>query len=391
VLKPRPRHKTAMALGISVILLSACASAAPSPSITPSPSTSASTGPAASSVSAVGSSTPNPSVASGSPVAAAKPGASAFSNTPAGPKVRIRLGATSVPTLALQVAADAKLYEKNGMNPDAQPFTGAASALIAAVVSNEIDIGQVGTEGVLGAIAHGAPLVFVGALMPEMYGIEMAGPDIKQVTDLKGKTILISGFGNAEHFKTRKAIALGGLDPDKDVTYRSIQEPGLAGRLAAVTSGQAAALQANPPDDLVAEKAGLHALVDLSQLHVPYPGSSLFVTKSYLAAHRATVLQFLRATTEAIALVQKDPAQGASSVLKWTKSDDRVAAQHSVDWFKSSAPKLPAMTLDGLKNVQDVVAAQDPEASKLDLATILDTSLTDELQKSGFVDQVNAH
>ena len=91
----------------------------------------------------------------------------------------------------------------------------------------------------------------------------MVTPDIKTVTDLKGKKIGLS-FGGSTFAGTKALLELYKMNPDKDVQYVSI--PGSQPKIAAMQQGIIQAALLAPPADYVAVKAGFKRLVNLADL-----------------------------------------------------------------------------------------------------------------------------
>jgi NitT/TauT family transport system substrate-binding protein len=99
----------------------------------------------------------------------------------------------------LWVARDRGFFAKYGVNADTI-FVRGAPTLVAAMQSNEIDVGYTGGTAVVGAVANGADLKVLSAFTNRVTYDLMVKPGIKRPEDLRGKIWTLT------------------LDPDRTVT-----------------------------------------------------------------------------------------------------------------------------------------------------------------------------
>lgn len=283
------------------------------------------------------------------------------------------------------IARDANIFPKYGLDVDVQLLQ--STLMVPAMLNKEMDIAGTSAEAIVSAHAKGAPLEIVGAMIPQALGYLVVTSDIKKVEDLKGKTVVITGFGNVSEFALRRILAKYNLELGKDVQVRGVGTQ--SAEIAALVSGGAKGFMAYPPDDVLAKRAdpGVHPIFDVLDLKEPYVQASIFTRKDYLQANRATMTKFLQAVSEAISYEKKNHDYAMQTFMKYAKLDDKEAANRAVDFYGSTAPPIPAVSPDGVKNVMSVVSATTPEAANLDPKAVIDTSITDELTKSGFADQ----
>ena len=86
----------------------------------------------------------------------------------------------------LWVARDRGFFAKYGVNADTF-FVRGAPTLVAAMQSNEIDVGYTGGTAVVGAVANGADLKVLSAFTNRVTYDLMVKPAIKRPEDLRGK------------------------------------------------------------------------------------------------------------------------------------------------------------------------------------------------------------
>jgi NitT/TauT family transport system substrate-binding protein len=300
-------------------------------------------------------------------------------------RIRFRYPVNTGAWLPFMIAKESRIYEKYGLDVDVGMVRGTEQ--VPAVLSGESDIGGNSAETVTSAMAGGAPLVAFGAMIPHAQGFLTVTPDVKQVEDLRGSVVVVTGFGNVGEFGLRRIFALHGMDLDRDATVQQVGDT--PAEIAALQTRQAKAFMAYPPDDVVAERTdpGLHTIFNLNEQNIPYVQATLFTRRDFVTSNRDGLLRFMQGTVEAIAYMKRDRAFAVQTFKKYTQLDD-AAAGRAVEWYADTIQEVPAINVEGLKTVIGVVAQRVPNAANLDPASMVDTSITDELTRSGFADQV---
>src|SRR5919204_6949551 len=108
------------------------------------------------------------------------------------------------------------IFKERGLDVDMQSINGGAQTS-AALLANQIQIGQFGGSEALSAVAAGADLVVVANMAPVYPYILYAQKNIKTIQDLKGKRVGVSNKGGSSDIATRASLTANGLDPDTDV------------------------------------------------------------------------------------------------------------------------------------------------------------------------------
>ncbi len=374
---PRLSH---LLLGLGA-LLSACGGTAAAPS---------SAAPAGGSSSAPAAATSKPAApasAAAPASSAAKPEGSAAAKPASGnlTKLRFRYPVQTGAWVPFMVARDANIFPRYGLDVDVEILQ--STLMVPAMLNKEMDIAGTSAETIISADAKGSSFNIIGAMIPKALGFLMVSGDINKVEDLKGQTVVVNGFGNVAEFAMRRIMAKSNLELGKDVQIRSVQQT--PAQIAALVAGTAKGFMAYPPDDVLAKRADpkIHPIYDVLDLDLPYVQASIFTTKQYLDANRPVVTKFMQALSEAVALEKKDKDFAIKSFMKYAKLDDREAADRAVTFYGGIAPPVLAVSAEGVQNVMEVVKATDPDSAKLDPKTVVDTSITDELTKSGFANQ----
>jgi ABC-type nitrate/sulfonate/bicarbonate transport system substrate-binding protein len=176
------------------------------------------------------------------------------------------------------------------------------------------------------------------------------------------------------------------MDLDRDASVQQVGDT--PAEIAALKTRQAKAFMAYPPDEIVAERTdpGLHTIFNLDDQNIPYVQATLFTRRDFLTNNRDAVLRFMQGTVEAIAYMKRDRTFAVQTFIKYTQLDE-AAAERAVEWYADTIQEVPAINVDGLKTVIGVVAQRVPNAANLDPTSYLDTSITDELSRTGFADQ----
>lgn len=217
----------------------------------------------------------------------------------------------------------------------------------------------------------------------------IARPEIKRAADLKGKTLAVGGFGAANHMALLVALEKLGVNP-KEVTI--IQVGGAAAQMASLAKGLIQGLMFNEPQATIAiKKFGMQSLIDLMESKSPFPQNCFIVKRNFLDANRDKVTSFMKAIVEAVYLLKKDRALALSLIRKYIRvSEEEAAIGYDYYLAKHSEGILDLPDRRGLQFVIEETAKTNPNAAGQtpESLKLLDSSVLDELKKSGFVERV---
>src|SRR4029453_7417676 len=172
--------------------------------------------------------------------------------------IRIAYSSVNPHALLVSMAEKRGLYAKYGLSSTIVYVSG-GSTVIQAIVSGDIDLGQLtGAPGVT-ANLRGADIVYI-AMSDDRRGYQLVTRrEVKNAADLKGKRIGISRFGSSSEFGARVLMKRAGIDP-KDVSILQIGNE--AERLAALKSGNIDGSVFNAPFGSEAKKFNLNIVAD---------------------------------------------------------------------------------------------------------------------------------
>jgi NitT/TauT family transport system substrate-binding protein len=307
-------------------------------------------------------------------------------------KVDVSLGDVSINKVPQLVAADQGIYAKHGLDVHQTISAGAAKVAAASgVMVPESYVAQPGGERAPIEVGGGSPMIYgfvnnnrgsarIIVLTQEAEAMDhiIAKPTLSGIPDLKGKRLGFSGAGSVTHFSALNLARQLGWKIDQDITL-------VAGSatLDALKQDKVDAILTSAMVIARAPAAGFKDIGNLSSYKIPMAGSGIMVDKAYLAAHRDTVLRFLKADIEATALMQRDRKVFNAALAKWFGITD-AKTQDGMFAYVTKFEKKPYPSVDGVKRI---FATYDSPAMRSHTPEeFYDSSLVAELDKSGFLD-----
>jgi NitT/TauT family transport system substrate-binding protein len=212
----------------------------------------------------------------------------------------------------------------------------------------------------------------------------MARPEIKQAADLKGKKAGITTFGSTSDQMVRLALKHFGLEPNKDVAL--LPMGGQPEAFAAMQGGSVQVVPMSYPLYLSAIKLGMRELITFSDLGFEDVNGSVITTRSYLAQQRDTAMRFLRSFVRGMHRYRTDKEFSKRVLAKYGKITDDELLEGTWQEYAPHLVKVPRPSLKAIQifidaNYKDKIPALKPES-------FVDTSLVDQLERSGFIDSV---
>lgn len=204
---------------------------------------------------------------------------------------------------------------------------------------------------------------------------------IKSAEDLKGKKVAISRFGSASDVTTRMVVRFWKLDPEKDLAF--IQSGNTPTRIAALVSGQIDAALVSP-DSLhkVLASGCCRVFADLSEIPLDYARFGIVMPVAYIKSQRETARKFLEAYIEGIHVFKTRP-EIALEALKEDGLTDPQTAKWVYDRISKSLREVPSPDPKGIQAAIDSIGT--PKARGAQAKDYIDSSLLDEIQKSGYI------
>jgi NitT/TauT family transport system substrate-binding protein len=283
------------------------------------------------------------------------------------------------------VAQEAGLFKKYDLDVPLVFVTPGAPA-VAAILSGDSEMAVIGAAGITRPWVQGnKDPVFVGGIKSLLTHSFVAKPDIKRPEHLKGKRIGVSRIGSNPHYFAVQALRHYGID-SREVSY--IQTGGAPETLAALVAQGIDSAVLTVPTDAQALKLGYHYVIYGPDLKIAYAATT-FVTRRSIMAKRGPVIdRFMRAMAEAAKIVHSDKEYTFKVLQKYLRIDDRklLEASYNVE-IKALEPRL-AMKPEGFQSTLDEIAPQEPRAKSVKPQEMIDTRYLDEMEKSGFFEQI---
>lgn len=287
----------------------------------------------------------------------------------------------------LYAAQDMGLFRKYGLDVNLS-YTAGAAQVIQTMMAGENQIATAGGSGVVDADFAGADLVAVAGMvnMPAFYIVVQ--PEIKSIQELRGRPVGITRFGSSTDFTMRYILRKAGLDPDKDVPLLQLGgQPELA---AAMETRRIFAAPMTPPALQKALKAGARIQIPPKTIGLSFPHVGIVVRKTYLAARRQTVKNFIAGYSEGVAMLHKDKEGSKKAIARFLKTDDAESLEASWQFGIDVIERIPNLDPEMFKLVLGERARTRPEASKAKPEQFFDDSLVRELDKEGFFKKIYA-
>ena len=296
--------------------------------------------------------------------------------------LKVPFAALSPNYAPLWIAEQGGFFKKYGL--DVQPiYISSGSVIIPAVLSGQVDLANMGSGPPLTAWARGAELVTVGVGSTRQLHVVMTGPTIKKPEELKGKKIGSDRYGSLSDLILREALRYNNLAPDRDVAL--IQTGGLPERLGALKVGAVDGAILTGDTAFQAEKLGFHSVIDLSQLPIQYPGSTIVVSKGFLQNRRDIVKRFMRGWIEGIKTTKTDKEFTVRVLQKYLKTNDQEILAKTFEVYKSVHERIPYPDPKVMGIALKQLSATVPQAGQLKVEEFIDRSIIAELESEGFI------
>ena len=301
-------------------------------------------------------------------------------------KLRVGLGSSPVPPLpnsVIWLAKDLGFYQREGLDIELIEFQGTPLA-IAAMISGDIDVGNVSTSEVIRMTATKTQtLRAIHSPDARLYFLIAARDDIKSVQALQGKTFAVARLGSVDHTQSMLTLKALGVNP-ASLTVVAMGVPStraqalVAGRVDATTMsvGTWVTIQKEP---------GVKVLVD----HNAYFDNATVVEKVNAATAKVIedkpeqLRRFSAAIVKASRFFADNQEAWVTAVTKRRAKLDRKDAMNLWNSFKASWAVNGLMNLDTYRKTADFYyqTAAFEKVPKIEVGEWTDTRFLDEVIK----------
>ena len=304
-------------------------------------------------------------------------------------KIEVGLGDVSLNKLMFVVAAEAGIYQKNGLEV-AQFITPSAAEVVRRsgvqvppefVRNNPGDINIGGGSPMMVGMTTNAAAVdrVILATTDTISRFRVVGrPDIARPADLKGKRWGYSSYGALSHLSAVVFAKRMGWNPDRDISLI-----GNAMSIDVLKRGRVDVIVGDEVAWTSALAAGYKVIVDLNRYRIPMAGSGVNAAKDWLGKNREAAARFVKSTIDAIALLKTDRAAAYAAMAKWYGIKDEHQAKDIYDQVEKLAAK-PYPFVEGIKKVMETYSCHEMRGHKPE--DFYDASFIRALDKSGYID-----
>jgi NitT/TauT family transport system substrate-binding protein len=282
------------------------------------------------------------------------------------------------------VTSDTGIWKKHGLDVQLIYLRG-GSRSVSALIGGSVDFVLGSDLGITTALLQGAALTRVGVTTNTTGYSVVTQPNIKNIRDLRGKILGITPGRDAAYARLVKILRENGMDANKEVTFLTIGDGGPAGRVAALSNGVIHASMFTPPSDLIAERLGMKILAKIDVANV---GGGLNTTTAYLQKNRPVLVRFLKGYMEGIHYLKTHREESLKIFSKYVRNPDRDIMANLYEEISTRVEPGLRPQPEAVRALLDLVAQDYPQAQRLTEKDNWDLSLIDEIQKSGFLDQL---
>jgi ABC-type nitrate/sulfonate/bicarbonate transport system substrate-binding protein len=277
-----------------------------------------------------------------------------------------------------------KLWDKYGVNVKAIYFN-SGGVMTQAMAGGNINVSDSDVPAMLNLSVSGVmDLKTISVTFNRLEHIFVVRKNIARPEDLRGKRVAVSRIGSASDIVTRMVIRQWKIDPEKEITV--LQSGNTPTRMTALVAGHVDVALISP--DNIAKILGTgccRVLVDLSELPLDYARFGGTVPTSMIRTQRDALRGYLLATIEGIYLFKTRPKL-VYSIFAEEGIKEPAVQKDLHDRLARSLREYPVPEANGIQGALDSLT--HPNARTTKPASLMDTSIIEEIKKSGFIDKL---
>lgn len=272
------------------------------------------------------------------------------------------------------------LFKKNGLDVELLHIPSSSRA-IQAILAGEIAISFMDGSNAAQANLKGANLALVAGATNRMVFSLMAKPEIKSVSDLRGKKIGITRIGSSTHTSALYALSQAGLKPSDYQILPLVEVPNIFTALAA---GQIDAGVVSPPTNSRARKAGFKELVNLAKEGPEYVSVAVGTSRTYMNANEDTVRRIVRSYADGVYMFKSNKAAALRMIENQLRVKDIDIQEDTYNQFRQYLEYPPYVTRKAMEAVVAELGDKDLAAKAAKPDDFIDMRFVAELEKEGF-------
>jgi len=281
------------------------------------------------------------------------------------------------------IAEEKGYFKKRDL--DSKIVTFSRSNDINALVSGDIQFDQTSPDKVIHSALGGFPVKMVMATTRGLNLALVVHPSIKSSADLKGKSVAITSFSGLPYTGLLLCLKELGLTREQVVP---LNIGGKAARFEALVNNKVPAAILDPPYTTMAAKEGFKLIVDLTPLDVPYLCNIVAVSEKSLREEPRMISKFVEALSEGI-LFYRNNANKEENIrilakyLRVPLDKNRAMVEEGYETYRDMLLKKPYADPSAMKILLDVIAESNPKAKNVNLASLIDSSFVERLDREG--------
>jgi ABC-type nitrate/sulfonate/bicarbonate transport system substrate-binding protein len=302
-------------------------------------------------------------------------------------RARVSQSAVNTRSAILWIAQGQGLFSKHGLEVETI-YLRSSNLQMAALATGEVQISNSGGAPVLSTVAGGQELKIVATPTSQLpYDLVMK-PEIREAKELRRKRLGVTNIGGTTWMAAILVLEHLGLEKERDnIELNAIGNQTILAQ--ALEAGNIDATILDPFLSRRLKQMGFR-VIELNDSNIPFVSTSVVVNAAYLREHRDTVERFLRAWLEALAFIAspRNKSVVIKTLIHYMKLSDSTVAEEGYQDLLVGFEKKPYPTIEGLRNVQRMMALMNPKVTKINVEDLVDGSLIRKLDKSGFIDNL---
>jgi ABC-type nitrate/sulfonate/bicarbonate transport system substrate-binding protein len=250
--------------------------------------------------------------------------------------------------LPIRVAMAKGYFKDEGLAVEPIFIRGGPAAM-AALISGDADFGSIGgAQAVIRARARGSDISIIGSISNYIDYLVIGSKGTKNVAELKGKTIGITGAGAFSEFAMRLFFKKSNLDPDKDVILRAVGNTTM--RAAALEKGLITAAPFSPQDAVRLIDEGFPLIANMSE-SLAIPENMFIARDEVLEKYPETSKRFLKALVLGIHLTKKNKKEAIQAGYAAGLKGDSDTVNKAYDLYVAGFTSDLAIAVDGIQRI----------------------------------------
>jgi NitT/TauT family transport system substrate-binding protein len=287
-------------------------------------------------------------------------------------KVTLSYSAVSMTWFPVKVAVEKGFYRVEGLDPQLIQMNGNVATV--ALANGHIDF-SLNISPVLNGAMQGLGTKLVAALNTRPLFALVVRPEIRSASDLKGKVLAVSSFGNTQAILTEKHLQHLGL---KKGEYQLLAMGATPARIAALERNIAQGSLMPLPTNVQLENRGYRLLGNTAEF-VINPIAGLGVQDGRIKKDPDLIKRVLRATLRSLQLLQSNPSETVPILMNWTGATEKDALR-SLELAKPGFSKNGTLTDEDL-SIEWGFLQQQTKKANVPVSIAHDMSLLREVQR----------